>query len=40
MEDRTPYHTTAPKPLRNLAEPITQWLSELGFAVIERQYEK
>ena len=38
MENRAPYHT-APKPPRNLAEPIATWLREQGFAVIERQYE-
>jgi hypothetical protein len=38
MEARAPYHT-APKPPRNLAEPIAAWLREQGFAVIERQYD-
>jgi len=37
MEARAPYHT-APKPPRNLAEPIAAWLREQGFAVTERQY--
>jgi hypothetical protein len=38
MEARAPYHT-APKPPRNLAEPVAQWLREQGFTATEQQHE-
>jgi hypothetical protein len=36
METRAPYHTATPKPPRNLAEPIAQWLREQGFTLTEQ----
>jgi len=39
MEDRAPYHTSAPKAPRNLAAPLAEWLRSQGFTVTERHYD-
>lgn len=38
MEDRAPYHTTAPQGPRNLTAALAAWLRTQGFTATEQQY--